>query len=95
MDSVNATVANLIAEQVYQRIKKDLQLQWDTVITELVNTRKVTENTKATLAESQRQNSRLEQIIFQKESELQTTQTTQAKAAKILDKALEELGLGE
>ena len=92
LESINSHVANLLAEQVYRKIKADLQQQWSTVIDELATTRKATENTKTALAESQSLNSRLEQLLNQKESELIQTRRANQKASKILDEALKSLG---
>ena len=91
-ESINSHVANLLAEQVYRKIKADLQNQWSTVIDELATTRRVTENMKTALAESQSLISRLEQLLNQKEAELHQTRRANSKASKILDEALKSLG---
>jgi len=93
--SVNAHVANLLAEQVYRRLKEDLQIQWNNVISELAATRKTSEHMKKALIESQAQLARMETLLNQKEAELQQNRLAQQKASEILDEALKELGVGE
>ena len=92
MNTVNFSVAEMMATQVMQKLNEKLEKQWQTIIEELVNSRKTCLTLEKALTESQRHSLRLEMLLNEKESELFRAKELQAKAAQILDETLKTLG---
>lgn len=94
-EALEVRVAELMAEQVYQRLKTDLQEQWDKVIYELATTRKNNEHLKESIGNFINYTNRLQELIQQLEAKEKITTENQRKAAEILKAATKEMGLSE
>lgn len=94
-ESVDLHLANLLADQVYQRLKEDLQDQWNTVISELVNTRKTLERTKEALNQSETLSKQVQHLAAQLDQRQQKKRELQEKEDKLLTFLIHELGMEE
>lgn len=67
-ESVNTHIAKLLAKQVMEQLREDLQNQWDMVIFELASTRKSLEQVKKQLVTQEQHNTRFEEAMQQLEA---------------------------
>ena len=91
MNTVNFSVAEMMATQVMQKLNEKLEKQWQTIIEELVNSRKTSLNLEKALLESQKHSLRLEMVLNEKESELFKSKELMANSARILEETLKDM----
>ena len=92
LEAVDFHVAELLADQVYVKLKESLATERDMMLQELAHTRKTCEKLDAALTQQTQHADRLEKLLVQKEMLLQQNFEVQRQASKVLVEALKSLG---
>ena len=95
LEAVDLHLTEMLAEQVYQKIQASMQTQWQDVLSELASNRKVTEQLKLELEESQVDRAKLTETLSRYDAVIREKQALNKQAKTILDAAQKDLGLTE
>lgn len=88
-ETIDAHLAELLADAIYIRILKDLDEQWNKIASELATSRKTTEQLKETIARLRQNQTDLMSIIEEYIATVKQMQENNKKAAEILKTASE------
>lgn len=93
--SINVHIANLMSEQIYRRVKEDLQTQWDTIVNELVSNRKTLRQTQEMLLQNQTLVEQLQTLVDTLQTRAEKTKKLQEKEDHLLSHLIKEFGMEE
>ncbi len=95
LEAVDLQLAEMLAEQVYKKLEASMQTQWQDVLSELASNRKITEQLKTELQETQRLRMQLEDTLEKYDAVISEKQLLNKQAKTVLDAAQKDLGLTE
>lgn len=90
LDAVNGAVAELVAEQVYRKIKADMEEQWNNILSELAYSRKMNVKLQEALDSTQLRAVKVDALIEQVQADIGKKREMQAKEDKLLNFLLKE-----
>lgn len=93
--SVNTHIAELLADQVMNRLQETLASQWESIVFELASTRRINEQLKTALQSMQQYCQRLEALVQVAEQNQRRVSEANRRASLVLDEALQKLGVTE